>query len=159
MSQILVGEILHIHLARMQLSPRPEASCPCTTRLGDQIQQAATPTLETKFWDIWDIKYLRPNSQSTTEYRTETKPRSKPQVNIWNWRKRIREASVRSLRFLDYMALHIPSEQRWCEYSHPQMLRWNLRIDIRIRTLSAINISIRIRICTMQRRMRGLVRF
>ena len=35
--------------------------------------------------------------------------------------------------------------------------RWNLRIDIRNRTLSAINIRIRIRIRirTMQRRMRG----
>ena len=33
--------------------------------------------------------------------------------------------------------------------------RWNLHIDIRIRTLSAINIRICIR--TMQRRMRGLL--
>ena len=35
--------MLHIHLVHMT-SPGPEASCPGTTRQGDQIRERATPT-------------------------------------------------------------------------------------------------------------------
>ena len=45
----------------------PEASFPGTTRQDDRIREPVIPTRDA---------YLRPKSQSTTVYHTETKPRS-----------------------------------------------------------------------------------
>ena len=59
--------MLRIHLIRMQPSYGPEASCPCTARQSDQIREPATQTHDA---------YLRPKSQSTAVYHTETKPLS-----------------------------------------------------------------------------------
>ena len=53
-----VGKMLRDHLARMQPSLGPEASCPGTTRQGDRIREPASPTGDA---------YLRPKSQSTTK--------------------------------------------------------------------------------------------
>ena len=66
-TQIWVGEMLHNHLVRMQPSLEPKATCPGTTRQGDRIREPATLTRDA---------YLRPKSQSTTVYHTETKPLS-----------------------------------------------------------------------------------
>ena len=54
-------------LERMQPSHVPKASCPDTTRQGDSNREPAPPIRDA---------YLRPKSQSTTVYHTETKPRS-----------------------------------------------------------------------------------
>ena len=66
-TQIWVGETLRNHLLRMQPSLGSDASCIGTTRQGDQIRKPATSTRDA---------YLRPMSQSTTVYHTETKSRS-----------------------------------------------------------------------------------
>ena len=59
--------MLRNHHKRMQPSLGPEASCPCTARQGNRIREPATPTRDA---------YLRPKSQSTRVYHTETKKRS-----------------------------------------------------------------------------------
>ena len=59
--------MLHIHFAQMHPSLGSEASCPSTTRQGDQIREPATQTRDA---------YTRPKFQSTTVYNTETKLQS-----------------------------------------------------------------------------------
>ena len=87
--------MLSHNLACMQPSLGLEASCPDTTRQGDQIGKPVTPTRDA---------YPRAKSQSKTVYHTETTPRSgtkvpgqTPQIEI---KKKLKVKTCRRVKIL-----------------------------------------------------------